>query len=143
MWGSQIRYDFYWAPFDQVQKLLHTPEQENFENTWEQTTPKPFHVINSYNTAFNVEINSVFHNIHSFTGAYSPRWTFDLPFRGFSDHTHNYTHGRTPLDEWSARRRGLYLHRITQYINTTDKHPCPERDSNPRPQQPSGRRPTT
>jgi hypothetical protein len=50
------------------------------------------------------------------------------------------THGRTPLDEWSARRRDLYLHRTTQHINTRDNHPCPERDSNPRPQQPSGRR---
>jgi hypothetical protein len=40
--------------------------------------------------------------IHSFTGAYSPGWTFGLP---------------------SAHRRDLYLHRITQHINTTDKHP--------------------
>jgi hypothetical protein len=37
----------------------------------------------------------------------------------------------------------LYLHRTTQHINTTDKHPCSEQDSNPRPQQPSGSRPTT
>jgi hypothetical protein len=28
------------------------------------------------------------------------------------------THGRTPLDEWSARRKGLYLHRTTQHRNT-------------------------
>jgi hypothetical protein len=33
-----------------------------------------------------------------FTGAYSPGRTFGLPFRGFLI-THNYTHGRTPLDE--------------------------------------------
>jgi hypothetical protein len=56
--------------------------------------------------------------------------------------SHIQTHGRTPLDEWSARRRDLYLHRTTQHIHTTDKHPCPQRNSNPRPQQPSGRRPT-
>jgi hypothetical protein len=31
--------------------------------------------------------------------------------------THNYTHGMIPLDVWSARRRGLYLHRTTQHIN--------------------------
>jgi hypothetical protein len=54
--------------------------------------------------------------------------------------THIQIHGRTPLDEWSARRRDLYLHRTTQRIKTTDKHPCPERDSNPRSQQPSGLR---
>jgi hypothetical protein len=78
--------------------------------------------------------------IYSFTGAYSPGRTFGLP-SGFLI-THIETHGRTPLDEWSARRRGLYLHRTTQHINKRDKHPWPERDWNPRPQQPSGRRPT-
>jgi hypothetical protein len=67
---------------------------------------------------------------HSFTGAYSPGRTFDLPFRGFLI-THIQTHGRTSLDERSARRRDLCIHRTTQHINTTDKHPCPERDSNP------------
>jgi hypothetical protein len=52
------------------------------------------------------------HFMHSFTGSYSPGWTFALPFRGFLI-THIQTHGRTTLDEWSARRRGLYLHRTT------------------------------
>jgi hypothetical protein len=28
------------------------------------------------------------------------------------------THGRTPLDEWSACRKGLYVHRTTQHRNT-------------------------
>jgi hypothetical protein len=79
--------------------------------------------------------------LHSFTGACSPGWTFGLPFRDFLI-THIQTHGRTPLDEWSARRRDLYLHRTTQHINERDKLPCPQRDSNVRPQQPSGRRPT-
>jgi hypothetical protein len=46
---------------------------------------------------------------------------------GFLDHIHTKTRGRTPVDEWSARRRDLYLHRTTQHINTTDKHPCSER----------------
>jgi hypothetical protein len=36
--------------------------------------------------------------IHSFTGAYSPEWTFGLPFRGFLI-THIQTHGGTPLYE--------------------------------------------
>ena len=47
------------------------------------------------------------------------------------------TVGRTPLNEWSVRRRDLYLTTLT-----TDKHPCPGWDSNPRSQQASGRRPT-
>jgi hypothetical protein len=45
-----------------------------------------------------VENTSPLSDIHSFTGAYSPRWTFGLPFRGFLI-THIQTHGRTPLDE--------------------------------------------
>jgi hypothetical protein len=48
---------------------------------------------------FRVEIvGGCFTFIHSFTGAYSPGWTFGLPFRGFLI-THIQTHGRTPLDE--------------------------------------------
>jgi hypothetical protein len=66
-------------------------------------------------------LNIDFPYIHSFTGAYSPGRIFGLPLRGFFI-THIQTHGRTPLDEWSARRRGLYLHRTTQHINTTDIH---------------------
>jgi hypothetical protein len=42
----------------------------------------------------------------------------------------------TPLDEWSARRRDLYL-----TTHTTDRHPCPRWDSNPQSQQASGLRP--
>jgi len=43
---------------------------------------------------------------------------------------HTQTH--TPPNEWSARRRGRYLH------NTKDEHPLPQRGSNQRPHQPSG-----
>ena len=40
--------------------------------------------------------------------------------------------GRTPLDEWSARRRDLHL--TTHTTLTKDNHPCPRRDSNPQSQ---------
>ena len=57
----------------------------------------------------------------------------------FLDHTQRRTTvGRTPLDEWSERRRDLYL---TTH-NTHNKHQCPLWDSNPQSQQASGRRPT-
>ena len=46
--------------------------------------------------------------------------------------------GRTPLDEWSAWRRDLYL---TTH-NTHKRHPCSRRNSNPQSQQLSVRRPT-
>ena len=48
------------------------------------------------------------------------------------------TVGRTPPDEWSARRRDLYL---TTH-NTHNRHPCPRRDSNLQSQEASGRRTT-
>jgi hypothetical protein len=67
----------------------------------------------------NSSIRPVLCRSNSFTGAYSPGWTFVLPFQGFLI-THVQTHGRTPLDEWSARRRGLYLQRTKQHINATE-----------------------
>ena len=42
--------------------------------------------------------------------------------------THLYTHGMTPLYEWSARRRDRYLHNTKK----RDEQPCSQRDSNPR-----------
>jgi hypothetical protein len=40
----------------------------------------------------------------------SPQWARASSFTRFLDHTQrNTTVGRTPLDEWSARRRDLYL----------------------------------
>jgi hypothetical protein len=54
-----------------------------------------------------------------------------LLFSGFIDHTHTVGLFWTS-DQPVAETQG----------NTRDKHLCPQRDSNPRPQQPSGRRPT-
>jgi len=49
-------------------------------------------------------------------------------FIRFLDHTQRRTTiGRTPLDEWSARCRDLYL---TTH-NTHDRHPWSRRDSSP------------
>jgi len=60
-------------------------------------------------------------------------------FMRFLDHTRLTTVGRTPLDEWSARRRDLYL---TTHNTYNRQISIPRRDSNPRSQQASGRRPT-
>jgi len=61
------------------------------------------------------------------------------PFLMFLDHTKRRTTvGRTPLDEWSARRRDLYLK--THNTHNTQIS-MPRRDSNPQSQQASGRRP--
>jgi len=65
----------------------------------------------------------------------NPQWTTASSFTRFLNHTRRTAVSRTPLDEWSARRRDLYL-------TTHNKHPCPRLDSNPQSQQASGRRPT-
>jgi len=53
----------------------------------------------------------------------SPQRARAFSFTRFLDHTQGRTTvGRTPLEEWSARRRDLYL---TTTTLTTNKHPCP------------------
>jgi hypothetical protein len=44
------------------------------------------------------------------------------PLLMFLNHTQLDTNARITLDEGSARRRGLYLHRTTQHTNTRHKH---------------------
>ena len=69
----------------------------------------------------------------------STPWARAFSFTRFLDHTQRCTTvGRTPLDEWSARRRDLYQ---TTH-NTHDIRPSPRWDSNPQSQQASGGRPT-
>ena len=54
----------------------------------------------------------------------SPQWARASSFTRFLDHTQwRTTVGRTPLDEWSARRKVLYLK--THTTLTTVIHPCP------------------
>jgi hypothetical protein len=60
-------------------------------------------------------VNNIFFLWH-----YNPLWALSSSVLRFLNHTQ--THGRTPLHEWSAHRRGLYLHRTTQNINTRDIH---------------------
>ena len=69
----------------------------------------------------------------------SPQRARASRFKSFLGHTQRRTTvGRTPLDEWLACRRDLYL---TTH-NTNNRHPCPRCDSNPQSQQTSGRTPT-
>ena len=55
-------------------------------------------------------------------------------------HTHTHTLGMTPLDEWSAWRRGIYL--TTHSTHTQDRYSCPWRNSNTQSQRATSRRPT-
>ena len=71
----------------------------------------------------------------------SPQWARASSFTRFLDHTQRCTTvGRTPQDEWSARRRDLYLIIFNTHNRQT---PMPlRRDLNPQFQQASGRKPT-
>ena len=65
----------------------------------------------------------------------SPQWAMASSFTRFLDLTQRHnTVGRTPLDEWSARRKDLYL--TTHNIH--NKHSCLRWDSNPQSQEASG-----
>jgi len=50
----------------------------------------------------------------------SPQWVMTSSFTRFLEHIQRRTTVGRTLDEWSARRRDLYLTRLT-----TDKRPCP------------------
>ena len=50
----------------------------------------------------------------------SPQWVMASSFTRFLDHTQRRTTvGRTPLDEWSSRRRDLYLTTHNNYNRQT------------------------
>jgi hypothetical protein len=54
----------------------------------------------------------------------SPNWARSSSFTTFLDHKQRRTtFGRTPLDEWSARRRGLYLTTHKIHYRQKDMHP--------------------
>ena len=59
----------------------------------------------------------------------NPQWARASSFTKFLDHTQRHTTlGRTPLDEWSARRRALYLTTHNPHNRQTS---MPRWDSNP------------
>ena len=59
---------------------------------------------------------------------------------GFTITLRHTTFGWTPLDEWSARRKDLYLTKHNTHNRQASMHPEGLRDSNPQSQQASGRR---
>ena len=59
---------------------------------------------------WNIEIDTNTPRPFFFLSLSPPQWTRASSFMRFLDHTQRRTTvGRTPLDEWSARRRDLYL----------------------------------
>jgi len=77
-----------------------------------------------------------------FWGATGPQWARAPSFTMFLDHTQRRnTVSRTPLDEWSARRRDTYL--TTHNTHNRQTSMPPRWYSNPQSEQASGRRPTS
>jgi len=77
----------------------------------------------SYITA---PVTSRLFNLNFFWGGgrYSPQWASTSSFTRFSDHTQRRTTvGRTPLDEWSVRRRDLYLTKHNNHMRQTSMPP--------------------
>jgi len=57
-------------------------------------------------------------------GATAPQWAMASSFTRFLDNTEQRTTvGRTPLDEWPARRRDLYLTTHNNHNSQTSKPP--------------------
>jgi hypothetical protein len=93
-----------------------------FLNDSEMVSVAP--IITSYHPNFYIII--IFFSLSDC----SPARAMASSFTGFHNHTQRRaTVGRTPLDEWSARRRDLYL---TTHNRQTS---MPRWDSNPRSQQ--------
>ena len=78
--------------------------------------------------------SSFFHNLSLIPSRYRWRWLFMYLVTLSDTHTHTYKHGRTPLEEGSVSRKGLYL---TTH-NTHKRQPCTWQDSNPQSQQVRG-----
>jgi hypothetical protein len=78
--------------------------------------------------------------IHFFLWRCDPTRVMASSFLRFLDHIQRRTTvGRIPLDEWSARRKDLYL---TTHNTHNRQTSMPRWDSKPRSQQANGRRPT-
>jgi len=76
----------------------------------------------------------------SLFSAKTPQWARASSFTRFLDHTQRRTTVcRTPLDEWSARRRNLYP---TTHNTHNRQISMPRWDSNPQAHQASVSRPT-
>jgi len=84
-----------------------------------------------HSLTYSMELNIFFF----FQSTTAPRGSGLLYYRGYAITLRHTTVDRTPLDEWSDRRRGQYL----KIHNSHKRHSCPRGYSKPRLQQESGR----
>ena len=85
-----------------------------------RTVPPNFHALTSY--MFSQSLFQYFFALWH----YGPTRAMAFSFTRFLDHTQRSTTvGRTPLDEWSARRKDLYLTTHNTHNRQTDIHAPP------------------
>jgi hypothetical protein len=126
---------------NRVIKLLNTSER-HFIPPWHLKTCFTSYVLTHISFSLYCPV-SVSYDYYYRSFIYHGATVLSRPrpplYRGFTVTLRHTTFVRIPLDEWSARRRDLYL---TKHNNHRDRHSLLLRYSNPQSQQASGRRPT-
>ena len=122
--------------------LLNSPSYEKTNSSQINHLKNRKVTFQSHTKYFLIQTVKMGHLIFYFLWCCSPTWALASSFSmRFLDHTQpRTTVGRTPLDEWSARYRDLYL--TTHNTHNRQTSMPPPWDSNPRSQQASGRRRT-
>ena len=86
--------------------------------------------LREYSKLFNTEIENEWSNIF-FSGKLRPSSVHDLIHEVSRSYSIRHTSvGRTPLDEWSARRRDLYLTTYNTHNRQISMSPCGFRNHN-------------
>jgi len=114
---------------DNTRSCIHT----NSSWRWAHSCSKHVEDSNKRIIGETVRQSVTYQNYFFFWGAVTQRESWPPHSWGFLDHTQRRTTvGRTPLDEWSARPRDLYL---TTHNTHNSQISLPPWDTNPRSQQ--------
>jgi hypothetical protein len=99
-------------------------------------------IMGQFQTLHTLSVKNSHHTVPppSSPGSTAPRGPGPPQFRSFTIPVTHTTLGRTPLDEWSARRRDLYLAIYNANRKHTSMRPA---GFEPKTQHASGRRPTS
>jgi len=108
----------------------HRWKYKNFLEQWKTVTIRSHEYRNQEHWTY----------LSFFRGPATPNGPGSTHFRAFTITLKQTRLGRTPLDEWSARRRDIYLTTYNWHRRQTSVPP--QWDLSPQSQQASGRRPT-
>jgi hypothetical protein len=114
---DQMAYIFLWSYFNKFKRKVIIGEPKVFEQNSQRLLPYCVH-LQFYTSTYCTYIHTHTHTIFFFLRN-STHCARASSFPRFLDHTLHTTVGRTPLDEWSARRRDLYLTHNTHNRQTS------------------------